>query len=89
MISNDNNIDIFETNVYYDHVLGLIRSDISKLPDEDTHTSSSGEEPNENNVGDLDDLHEIKVDDDLNEPNPDPEPKPKPGEDPDEPQVSE
>lgn len=83
-----NKTDVLYSNVYYDRVLGLIRSDVSALPDEDA-ASIPEEEPNENKVEDPDDLHEIKVDDDLNEPNPDPEPKIKPSQDPDKPQPSE
>ncbi|MGN6640345.1 MAG: hypothetical protein ACTHJ8_15655 [Mucilaginibacter sp.] len=83
-----NKTDVLYSNVYYDRVLGLIRSDVSELPDEDDGNIPE-EEQNENNVEDPDDLHEIKVDDDLNEPNPDPEPKPKTTQDPGEPEASE
>jgi hypothetical protein len=83
-----NKTDVLYSNVYYDRVLGLIRSDVSELPDEDGGNIPE-EEQNENNVEDPDDLHEIKVDDDLNEPNPDPEPKPKTTQDPGEPEASE
>ena len=37
-------------------------------------------EENEDNVEDIDDLHEIQAGDDLSEPDPDPAPEPKHGE---------